>query len=140
MGIKRMRGWLAVLLPVFVLRALIPVGFMPMVGLDHSIRLVICASYAPLPAALMDMPMDAGMDMSHSAAGHGVGSAPVHQIHGDCPYGSSPALGALPALPFAPSSVQRPAPLELATSQIDFFHAPLRAQAPRAPPVTLQHG
>ncbi|MEA3174341.1 MAG: hypothetical protein QOF42_1752, partial [Gammaproteobacteria bacterium] len=36
---KRARGWLAVLLPVLLLRALIPVGFMPMIGPDHSIRL-----------------------------------------------------------------------------------------------------
>jgi hypothetical protein len=135
MGIKRMRGWLVVLLPALLLRALIPVGFMPMVGLDHSVRLVICDSYAPMPAALMDMPMDAGMDMPHPADGDGAGGPPVHQDHGSCPYGSSPALGALPALAFTRFVVQRPAALTRSAPQIVFFQAPPRAHSPRAPPV-----
>jgi hypothetical protein len=132
---KRVRGWLAVLLPVLLLRALIPVGFMPMIGPDHSVRLVICDSYAPLPASMMDMPMDAGMDMSHQPGGeHTGGNPPTHQDHGSCPYGSSPALGALPTLAVFALVVQRPPPLAVAAPQVDFFQAPQRAQSPRGPP------
>lgn len=130
---KRTRGWTAWLLPLLLLRALIPVGFMPMVGPDHSVRLVICDSYAPLPASMMDMPMD-GMDMSHPGE-HTGGSPPVHQDHGGCPFGSSPALGALPTLAISPILIHHPARLLVAVPQVDFFRAPDRAQSPRGPPV-----
>jgi DUF2946 family protein len=124
---KRTRGWAALLLPLLLLRALIPVGFMPMIGPDHSVRLVICDNYAPLPASMMDMPMD-GMDM-------GGGRPPVHQDHGGCPFGSSPALGALPTLALSPILIHHATPLPVAESQVDFFKAPDRAQSPRGPPV-----
>jgi Protein of unknown function (DUF2946) len=135
MRMKRMRGWVALLLPAFLLRALIPVGFMPMIGLDHSVRLVICDSYAPVPTSLMDMSMDARMNMSHPAPSDGAGGPPVHQDHGSCPYGSSPALGALPTLAFTPFALQRPATISVAAPQIGYFQALTRAQSPRAPPV-----
>jgi hypothetical protein len=48
----------ALLLPSFLLRALIPVGFMPMVGPDHSVQLVVCDSYAPVPWATESKSMD----------------------------------------------------------------------------------
>jgi hypothetical protein len=132
---KRMRGWVALLLPAFLFRALIPIGFMPMIGFDHSVRLVICDSYAPVPPSLMNMPMDAGMDMSHPVPSDGAGGPPVHQDHGTCPYGSSPALGALPAIAFAPSVVPRPAPIGVGAPQVGYFQALTRSQSPRAPPV-----
>jgi Protein of unknown function (DUF2946) len=122
---KRLRGWVAVLLPILLLRALIPVGFMPMVGADHSVRLVICDSYAPVPTSMMDMAMD-GAD--------GSGGPPVHQQHGSCPYGASPALGALPALAFLPLVFHRPATIVVAAPRVDFHPALYRAQSPRGPP------
>jgi hypothetical protein len=130
-----MRGWMALLLPAFLLRALIPVGFMPMIGLDHSVSLVICDSYAPVPRSLMNMPMDAGMDMSHPAPSEGAGAPPVHQDHGSCPYGSSPALGALPSLAFTLFVSPRPAPISVGAPQVGYFQVLTRAQSPRAPPV-----
>lgn len=136
MGHKRVRWWVALLLPGFLLRALIPVGFMPAIGPDHSVRLVICDSYAPMP--MMDMEMDAHTDMPvHGdmpmhAGGKG---SPVHQEHGGCPYGYSPALGALPTLSLGPLVVQRAAPLVVAAPQIVYFQVPPRAQSPRGPPV-----
>jgi hypothetical protein len=133
-GRKRIRSWLAVLLPVLLWRALIPIGFMPMVGLDHRVQLVICDSYAPLPAGLMDMPMDGDMDMSH-ADDSGNGGAPVHPEHGSCPYGSGPALGALPTLAVTPVMADQPAARIVFSPGIRVFQTLSPAHAARAPPV-----
>jgi hypothetical protein len=130
---KRLRGWATALLPILLLRALIPVGFMPMVAADHSVRLVICDSYAPVPTSMMDMAMDGGMDMSQPS-GAGSGGPPVHQEHGSCPYGASPALGALPTLALLPLLFHRPAAIFVAAPQVDFHPALHRAQSPRGPP------
>jgi Protein of unknown function (DUF2946) len=131
---KRLGGWMAVLLPILLLRALIPVGFMPMVGSDHSIRLVICDSYAPVPDSLMDMAMDGDMDMSLASGPDGSGGPPVHKDHGSCPYGAGSALGALPTLVLLPALFHRPSMIFVAASQVDVYPAPYRAQSPRGPP------
>jgi hypothetical protein len=131
---KRLRGWVAVLLPILLLRALIPIGFMPMVGTDHSVRLVICDSYAPVPASMRGMAMDGDMDMSQPSSDDGSGAPPVHKDHGCCPYGASPALGAVPTLALLPIVFHRPATLLVAAPQADFHLAPYRSQAPRGPP------
>jgi hypothetical protein len=139
---KHVRWWVAFLLPGFLLRALIPVGFMPMVGPDHGIRLAICESYAPLPwttpSMSMDMPMDMSMDMPMDTPGdhatHAGGHSPAHQAQGSCPYGSSPALGALPTLADLPEAAQRSLEAALASSQIRYFEVSPRAQSPRGPP------
>jgi len=145
---KHVRWWVAFLLPGFLLRALIPVGFMPMIGPDHGIRLAVCEAYAPVPwttpSVSMDMPMD--MDMAKDAATdapghqhadhatHPGGHSPVHQGQGSCPYGSSPALGALPTLAVLPVAVQRSPDAAVAASQIPYFEVSPRAQSPRGPP------
>jgi len=141
-GAKRTRRWAAWLLPGFLLRSLVPVGFMPMVGPGHSVQLVVCESYAPLPSSLESMPMVAGMDMSrhhHAAvAAHSGGGPPFHQDHGNCPYGSGPALGALPSLALLPISIDRPPELPVALPQVGYFKLPPRAQSPRGPPARFQ--
>jgi hypothetical protein len=131
----------ALLLPSFLLRALIPVGFMPMVGPDHSVQLVVCDSYAPVPWATesksmdMSMPMDAGMDMpQHPPADGAGGGPPVHQDHGSCPYGSSPALGGLPTLTVLAAVVPPARELAVAAPQVAYFEVSPRAQSPRGPP------
>jgi hypothetical protein len=145
------RWWVAFLLPGLLLRALIPVGFMPMVGPDHRIQLAVCESYAPVPwttpSMSMDMPMDMPMDMTTDAAtdapgqphadhaAHPDGHSPAHQGQGTCPYGSSPALGALPTLAVLPEAIQRSPDITLASSQIRYFEVSPRAQSPRGPPV-----
>jgi hypothetical protein len=129
LGRKRVRFWATLLLPLLLLRALVPVGFMPMVGADHSVTLVICDSYAPLPPMPMDMPMHAGMDHS--------GAPLVHQDHTGCIYGSSPALGALPMASLAPFVIEGSRPTLIASPQIGFYHTSPRAQSPRGPPVRL---
>jgi hypothetical protein len=135
---KHVRWWVAFLLPGLLLRALVPVGFMPMVGPDHGIRLAICESYAPVPwttpSMSMDMPMDAPAHQHAGHATHAGGHSPAHQAQGSCPYGSSPALGALPTLAVLPEAVQRSPEAALASSQIRYFEVSPRAQSPRGPP------
>jgi hypothetical protein len=136
-GIARKHvSWrVAILLPVF-LRALIPVGFMPMFAPGVGMRLVVCDSYAPLPHAApipMDMPADMSMHPLDNATG-AHGGRPVHEDHGTCPYGSGPALGALPTLAIAPLLVQRSTPPTAAAAQVAYFEVSPRAQSPRGPP------
>jgi len=133
---KHLSWRVAILLPIF-LRALIPVGFMPMFAPGFGVRLVVCDSDAAVPHAAsmpMDMPANMSMDPLDSAAGpHG--GRPAHEDHGTCPYGSSPALGALPTLAIAPLLVQRSTPPVVATPQVAYFEVSPRAQSPRGPPV-----
>jgi hypothetical protein len=133
-----MRWWVAWMLPVLLLRALIPVGFMPMAGPGFGLQLVICDSYAPMPGT-MSTPMDAGMDMSqHPHADGNAGSGgglPAHQDHGSCPYGSSPAWGALPTFAIVPVAIKHSANLAVASAQVGYFKLSTRAQSPRGPPV-----
>lgn len=153
-----MNGWALLLLPIF-LRALVPVGFMPAVGPDFTVRLVVCDGDGPMavagsmpvsmneptavssdmPAGMpaeMSMDMPAGMTMEGSAshADHLHHHGSLH--HGICPYGSAPALGALPALAVLPSLlIQRSLEEVLATAQVAYVEVSPRAQSPRAPPV-----
>src|ERR1700722_19763927 len=100
-GRSRANWWVALVLPGLLLRALIPLGFMPMFGPDISLRLMLCNGYAPFPSMPMDMSMDmlmaASTDMPAQhppvAPGNGV---PSHQQHRTCPYGASSTLAALP--------------------------------------------
>lgn len=137
---KRVKWWAVIFLPI-LLRALIPVGFMPMVGPGFTVQLVLCDGYAPGPrmAAMppgmpMDMPMDMGMGMGTTSP-DSQGGAPVHDDHSNCPYGSAPALGALPALASLPALlIQRSHESSLATTQVAYVEVSPRAQSPRGPP------
>jgi hypothetical protein len=84
----------------------------------------------------MSMPMDPGMDMSqhHPADGTG-GGPPVHQDHGSCPYGSSPALGALPTLTVLAAVAPHATEFTVAAPQVAHFAVAPRAQSPRGPPL-----
>lgn len=129
---KRTTWWAVLFLPIF-LRALIPVGFMPMVGPGFTVRLVVCDGYAPVPWNIA-MPADMPMDMDMGAGPHG--GAPVHDDHGGCPYGSAPALGALPTLAVLPPLlVQLSLETSLAAAQVAYVEVTPRAQSPRGPPV-----
>jgi hypothetical protein len=132
---KPKKWWAAIFLPL-LLRALVPVGFMPMVGPGFSVQLVVCEGYAPIPwksatAMPADMPMDMGTGSPHSHGG-----APVHDDHGSCPFGSAPGLGALPTLAILPSLLIQHAPdRPTAAAQLAYVEISPRAQSPRAPPV-----
>jgi hypothetical protein len=129
MSRKRVRWWVALLLPGLVLRALIPLGFMPMFGPDYGVRFVLCEGYAPVSGATahmsMDMPMDAPLDD---------GRVPAHQDHNTCSYGSGPTLGGLPTLGVVLVTVQPAAEPAVAAPQVAYFKVSPRAQSSRGPP------
>jgi hypothetical protein len=132
---KQMRLWVALLLPALVLRALIPLGFMPTFGPGYDVRFVVCEGYAPLPGATYSMSMGMPMGMPMDAAS---GNAPApHQDHGTCPYGSAPALGGLPAFAIVLVSVQHVAERPASSAQVEYFVLSPRAQSPRGPPVAI---
>ena len=135
---KRVRWWAVIFLPI-LLRALIPVGFMPIFGPGFGVQLVVCDGYAPVPwsneaskamGMPADMPMDGGMDGSPSPR-HGHSG---HEDHGTCPFGASPVLGALPSLAKVPLWVERSQEPAVAAAQVAYFQVSFRAQSPRGPP------
>lgn len=141
-GRRRGSWWVAIVLPGFLLRSLIPIGFMPAFGPGLSARLMLCEGYAPVPSMVvstaMDMPMagpaqhDPAGD-SHSGGNH----TPTHQDHSACPYGASPALAALPLLAVVPPVIQ-PSPQALReTPQVAHYQIAARAQSPRGPPLPV---
>jgi hypothetical protein len=126
--LKRTRRLTAWLLAVFLLRSLIPVGFMPIIGSDHSVQLALCDGYAPVPSMAMDMSTDPHMDMSQP--GHA-----AHPDHGTCLFGSSPALGAPLAVSTHPAVQLQSAGMAARSAQIIHYEVPYRAQSARGPPV-----
>jgi hypothetical protein len=126
------------LLGMLLLRAYVPVGFMPAGGSPFLLELCPAAGALPIPTGTdghMDMSMDphmempAGMDMS-------AGTHPGHQ-HGhfdQCPFGSAPAAG-----PLSQFLVFESAGLAPSFAPVDFQSArpsqrPQRAHPPRGPP------
>lgn len=141
--------WLALLLPLFVLRSLIPMGFMPMFGPGYSVSLMLCDGYAPVPhpSMAMDMPMDASLNVSMDDSGQSAESqhgrfedssgrsAPAQQNHSACPYGASPVLAGAAALAVVSLALGlQPEPV-LPAPQLTVFQSIARAQSPRAPPI-----
>ncbi len=136
-GRKRASWWVAVVLPGLLLRALIPLGFMPMFGHGYGVRLALCEGYAPVPSMAMDMPADMPMDMPIGTPMHPVSGgsrSPVHKDHSACPYGASPTLAALAPLPDVPLAAQPTERAAIWAPQIAHFAIAARAQSPRAPP------
>jgi hypothetical protein len=105
-------------LPGLLLRALIPIGFMPVFGAHTGVQLSMCDGYAPV-APMPDMPMPAGGKSTHSL----------------CPYGAGPALAALPVLDDAPTFIPVSAPPPVSAAQIGHVARVARTQSPRAPPL-----
>ena len=130
--LKRARGLTAWLLAVFLLRSLIPVGFMPIIGPGHSLQLALCDGYAPVPSMpmsqSMDMSMDPHMDMSQPRHA-------THQDHGTCLFGSSPALGAPLTVCAHPLVHLQSTGIPALAAQLDHSEVPHRAQSARGPPV-----
>jgi hypothetical protein len=128
---KRTRGLTTWLMVVFLLRSLVPVGFMPMIGPGHSVQLALCDAEAPVPpmpmSGSMDMSMDPDMDMD--SAHHG------HKDHGTCLFGSSPALATPLALSVLPAGPRPRAGMRAQAPQVVHYQVPYRAQSARGPPV-----
>lgn len=126
MALKRTRAVTTWLLAVFLLRSLIPVGFMPMIGPGHSVQLALCEGYGPVP---MDMGMNPHMDMSQP------GHLGTHQDHGTCLFGASPALGGPPAVCTPPAVQLQATDTAARSAQIIHHEVSYRAQSARGPPV-----
>jgi hypothetical protein len=119
------------LLPALLLRALTPVGFMPMRDAQGGVYLAFCPGIGDtlLPPLVADDPHR----HHHAMDDHGdASSAPQH--HNVCPY----ALSAGPALAFSVPDVPADAPLAAAVPAPNYSTVSLptieRAQSARAPP------
>ncbi len=121
--IVRHTGWALALVPLLLLRALIPAGFMPAVGAG-SLALVYCE-----PGALVAPSSHAHHAPGAEHAGHG-----AHTAAGECPFAQSAA----PALPTLLAAVLvQPQPAPVAAAPRDDQHpaaVPLRHAAARGPP------
>lgn len=128
-------------LPGLLLRALIPLGFMPMFGAGGSVQLTLCEGYAPVASTALSMSMDMPMAVQHPSvdqtAPRGSDPRSDHQDRSACPYGASPALAALTALPDVPVMVQTLTQPFLSAPQVSHFGIEPRAQSPRGPPVEV---
>ena len=143
---RNYRSWGTLLvLPGLLLRALIPIGFMPMIGPGYSVQLALCDSYAPVLSmssttdVSADMAMSDGMDMApadalQSTAPTGHGGRTPHQDHGGCLFGSGPTLCTLLAGAVLPAFDQHPADRAAIAAQISYFEVAVRAQSARGPP------
>jgi hypothetical protein len=117
---------LAWLLPLIVVRALVPVGFMP-AWQEGSLTMVVCDSDGTGPAAHPG-------HLHHPAHD---GPLPRHHGHGECPFAQStgPALSpALAPLTFAYGlTLLTPA----AVTSVAAPRIPPRYHAPRGPPTPV---
>lgn len=143
---RRKRWGMAIVLPGLLLRALIPLGFMPMFGPGFSAQLTLCEGYAPVASMPMGMSKDMLMNMpmnmpvparQHASGGSGKDGATTHQDHSACPYGASPAFAALVTLTCVPASNQALDPSLISSPQVAHFEISPRAQSPRGPPLQV---
>jgi hypothetical protein len=150
-GRKRRSRWVVLVLPGLLLRAMIPLGFMPMFGPGLSVQLMLCEGYAPVPSTAAQMSMDMAMDlrmpmdmpMGVSAPAHTggpdstSGGSPSHQDHSSCSYGAGPTLAALTRFSDVPISIQPTAQLPTRAPQVAHPEVAPRAQSPRGPPLKV---
>jgi hypothetical protein len=123
------------LLPALLLRALTPVGFMPMHDAHGGLYLAFCPGIGDtlVPPSVDDPRHDHDHHPGHAIHDHGGGqSAPQH--HEVCPY----ALSAGPALAYSVPGVPALAPLTADAPAPDYSSISIpsieRAQSARAPP------
>jgi hypothetical protein len=140
-AINRRRRSMAtcMLLGMLLLRAYVPVGFMPATGAPFLLQL--CPTAAPIPTAL-SMDMDPHMDMS----GHRAMSGQMHTTMGDgpashrhdradeCPFGSAPAAGPLSQLHAFDTAGPVPSVAPVIFQSALHASRPDRAHPPRGPP------
>jgi hypothetical protein len=116
------RGVLAALLVLLLLRAWVPVGFMPAPG--QAFRLQLCQAGETSAVSHVLAPLT-----DRRSNGHG---------HGDsCPFGSSPAAAPIPELPALASGVTRADAVVIAENVEPIVSLLLRAQRARGPPALV---
>jgi hypothetical protein len=113
---------LAALLPLLVLRLLIPVGFMPMAGSD-GLSIGLCPGDGPLPPTLAHL---------HHGGQHGGTGGGAH--HAPCLFAASAGAALAPAFLALPLSTPPAVPAALPRSDRHSPPSICRAQSPRAPP------
>jgi hypothetical protein len=132
-GRRRASWWIGLVLPGLLLRALIPIGFMPVFGAGFGVQLSMCDGYAPVAPTAMAMSADMPMNMPMAASAlHHAGGGSAHSL---CPYGASPAVALLPILNDVPTIVPPCAQPLVAVPQITHFEIAPRTQSPRGPPL-----
>jgi len=126
------RRWALLALPALLLRALIPVGFMPVATAD-GLSIEFCPDAGPLPAAASAAADPHAHHHHHHQGGPDPSSA---SHHAPCPFAASATLAAAPdaACVAAPPALAR-APGDADVSARAFVPSIVRAQSPRAPPV-----
>jgi hypothetical protein len=117
------------LLPALLYRALLPVGFMPMVEANGVFELGLC------PGTVDGVTFIAAAANPHAHHHHGSGSASEHgSPSAPCPYalsGTAPLTAEPFALPLLSPVNEKP---RSATAAAVFLPTILRVQSPRAPP------
>jgi hypothetical protein len=127
----------SLLLAMLLMRAYVPVGFMPASG--NPFRLELCPAAAAMPMP-MSMPMDTAMSISMPMPM----SMPGHQHHqhshsptatGECPFGSVPGGGPIsqPIVFQPPGRIDTT--LTFVLEPLRLGVKPQRAHQSRAPPV-----
>jgi len=130
----RTRRRLALLvLPALLLRALIPVGFMPVTG-PGGLSIGLC----PGDGAMAQIITHADHAGHAAPAGHRPGGSPDPSAahHAPCVFSSGASLGLVPILSASPSALAALAPPSTSPGARGFVPAILRTQSPRAPPLS----
>jgi hypothetical protein len=122
----RRRRWALLALPALLLRALVPVGFMPVASAE-GLSVEMCPDAAPLPP---------GYHHHHHHPGGGAPDGSFAAHHTPCLFAASATLAAAPegAALLAPREAEF-SPTGADLEARDFVPSIVRAQSPRAPPV-----
>jgi hypothetical protein len=120
----------SLLLPALVLRALIPVGFMPLAG-SGGVHLGFCPGAGPVPAARSELARHAPHHAHHDGGAPG---APGTSHQAACVFsaGASTVFAETPSATLTAALAQAPA--ERAAS-LTVLPSILRAQSSRGPPI-----
>jgi len=126
----RRLAWL--LLPALLLRAVIPIGFMPLAGADGA-YLGFCPGAGSLPASAEQLATHAS-HFGHAHHSGGVPGTPGTQHHPACVFSAGAATEFASLLSAALAASVSPPPAARVTSLI-VLPTILRAQSSRGPPI-----
>jgi len=120
-------------LPALLLRALIPVGFMPVAG-PGGVSIGLC----PGDGAMAQIMTHAGHAGHAAPAGHHPGGSPDPSAahHAPCVFSSGASVGFVPILSASPCALAGLVSRSRSPGARGFVPAILRTQSPRAPPLS----
>lgn len=134
---SRGRRLVALLLPLLLVRALIPFGFMPVVA-GGGMTIGFCPGEADFPPGMAAAHQSAAQHLDQKAGHHSPGhpgdpGGAAH--HAPCLFAASAAPAFAPAmLALAANDTHRARPAQWVAARV-FLPTILRAQSPRAPPL-----